>query len=363
MPLQIAKPGIARITKHMVKNEAKTAPPPSVLLHSNENAFGPSPHALAAFRAASADLERYEEDAHGFLAPHLSARYGPDTDAIMIGQGSDDILARIARVYLGPETSLVRLESGYLKVPNYAYANDAEVVSVRGNDLSASIDAMLAAVDGRTRIVYLANPENPAGTCVGADELRRLRAGLPDEALLVIDAAYEEFADVGTPTHEMFAGDPNVVVCRTFSKVFGLAGARIGWATGAPETLDPVRRIGLTFPVSTPALHAARAALQDRAHEAWVIAETRRLRAWLTAELTRLSLQPVPSHANFVLVRFPDTGRSAAEATKALAGQGILIRRFASPIFDDYARITIGHEQELRRAVTALEAFLRQAAA
>jgi histidinol-phosphate aminotransferase len=161
----------------------------------------------------------------------------------------------------------------------------------------------------------------------------------------------------------VFRGDANVVVCRTFSKVFGLAGARVGWATGTPGTLDPVRRIGLTFPVSTPALHAARAALQDRAHEEWVVAETRRLRAWLTQALTRIGLEPVPSQANFVLVRFPDPGHSAADATQALAAQGILIRRFASPIFEDFARITIGHAGDLQRAVTALEAFLGKAAA
>lgn len=363
MPLHIAKPGIGRIRPHMVSGQADATPPAAVFLHSNENAFGPSPRAIAAFRGAASDMERYTEHADRFLTPLLSDRYGPDPDCIAIGQGSDDLLARIARVYLGPGTTLVRLETGYLKVPNYGYANDADVISVPGNGFDTSVDALLAAVDARTRMVYLANPENPAGTCLSAAELQRLHAGLPDHILLVIDAAYEEFVDAPDrhPTHSLFEGVPNVIVCRTFSKVFGLAGARIGWATGVPATLDPVVRIGLTFPVSTPALYAAEAALADTDHETWVRSETIRLRGWLTDALTKLGLEPVPSQANFVLVRFPDPSRSAAAATRALAARGILIRRFAAPIFDEYARITIGKERELHTALAALAEFMAPA--
>lgn len=344
----------------MLAESNQSRPAPTTLLHSNENAFGPSPHAKRAFRAAAHDIERYIEDSHSFLAPHLSARYGPDPDHIVIGQGSDDILARLARVYLGPGTELVRFEVGYQKVPNYAHANDAEVVSVPGDALTTSVEALLGAVTARTRIVYLANPENPAGTYLTASDLQRLHRGLPDHVLLVIDAAYEEYVDAedACAGHGAFFGAANVVVCRTFSKVFGLAGGRIGWATGDPETLDPVRRIGLTFPISTPALHAAAAALADTGHQAWVATQTIRLRDWLSDELTRMGLEPVQSQANFVLVRFPGPAHSAKGATDALADDGILIRRFASPLFADYARITIGHESQLRRAVTALQGFL-----
>jgi histidinol-phosphate aminotransferase len=344
----------------MLAGTNKTLPAPTTLLHSNENAFGPSPHAKRAFRAAAHDVERYIEDSHGFLAPHLSARYGPQPDQIVIGQGSDDILARLGRVYLGPGTELVRFEAGYQKVPNYAHANDAEVVSVAGNGLTTSVEALLGAVTPRTRVVYVANPENPAGTYLTAAELQRLHAGLPGDVLLVIDAAYEEYVDVedACAAHGSFANAANVVVCRTFSKVFGLAGGRVGWATGDAKTLDPVRRIGLTFPISTPALHAAVAALADTEHQEWVAGETIRLRRWLAGELTRMGLDPVQSQANFVLVRFADRAHSAKAASDALAEEGILIRRFASPLFEDYARITIGRESELRRALDAVRRFV-----
>lgn len=360
MPLQIAKPGISRIRGHMVDGQSGAAPVATTLLHSNENAFGPSPHAIAAFRAAAHSLERYIEHSENLLVPQLSERYGPDTASITMGQGSDDLLARLARVYLGPGTTLVRLETGYLKVPNYAYANDAEVISVSGDGFETSVDALLAALDERTRMVYVANPENPAGTFIGARELKRLHNALPNHVLLVIDAAYEEFVDApdAEPTHALFKDQPNVVICRTFSKVFGLASARVGWATGTPDTLDPVRRIGLTFPVTAPSLFAAKAALCDTGHETRVIGETIRLRIWLTQELIKLGLEPLPSQANFVLVRFPNPGLSAAAATEALAAKGILIRRFASPLFDGYARITIGHEHELQFALNALSTFL-----
>lgn len=360
MPRVQAKAGIDRIRPHMVSAAADGLPPAAIRLDSNESAFGPSPHALAALRAAATGIERYFEAPDAVLAPAIAARYGLDPARITVGQGSDDLLARLARAYLGPGTELLRSANGYLKVPNYAHANDAEVVSVPDQDFRASVDALLAAVTPRTRLVYLANPENPAGTYLGAAELRRLHAGLPQDVLLVIDGAYEDYVDVpdAEPAHRLVEGAENVVTCRTFSKAYGLAGARVGWLYAPVPIIETVRRIALTFPVATPSLAAALAALDDSAHTDRVVAETRRLRHWLAAELSALGLIVTPSQANFVLVSFPDPDRPAALAAAALRRDGIAVRRFASPAFDACLRITIGRERDLRRTIAALARHL-----
>lgn len=335
---------------------AGSGPPPRILLNSNESAFGPSPQALAAASAALGALHRYVEFQDSDLAPAIAAHHGLDPDWVTIGPGSDDLLARLARAWLGPGDQLLRWAKGYLKVPNYGHANGAEVVSVDGAGFAPPTDTLIAAITPRTRIVYVASPDNPAGTYVPERDLARIADALPPGALLVIDAAYLEYVDApdaGDPM-ALAAARSNVVVSRTFSKVHGLAGARVGWIFARPEVIDPVRRIGLTFPLSTPSLHAARAALEDTGHAAHVVSETRRLRRWLTDALAALGLAPVPSQGNFVLVRFPEGGPGAAHVAAALAGDGIAVRRFAAPAYDACLRITIGQEAELQAAVAAL---------
>lgn len=354
------KQGIGRIKSHMLSGQADGLPPVSIALNSNESAFGPSPLAVAAFQAAASGLERYLENPASLLAPALAESVGLDADRITIGQGSDDLLARLARAYLDPDTELLRSVNGYLKIPNYAHANNAHPIAVEDNDLTASVDHLLAGVTERTRMVYLANPENPAGTYLSGTEIRRLHAGLPDHVLLVLDCAYEEYVDAPDyePGHRLVAEAGNVVMTRTFSKIYGLAGARMGWMVGPPAIVDIVNRVGLTFPVATASVAAARAALGDASHRRHVFAENRRLRQKMTRSLTSLDLKVYPSQTNFILVRFDTPARTAADAATALRRRGIAVRRFASPAYRDCIRITLGHESELDAAHRAIAAYL-----
>ncbi len=360
MTLTRAKAGIEKIKPHMVGGVSEDVPPPAALLNSNENVFGPSPNARAAACAAISSVERYMENPDNILAPAIAAHFGLDAARITTGQGSDDLLARLARAYLGPGTELIRSANGYLKVPNYAYANDAEVVSVDDDSFKPSVDRMIDALSERTRVVYLANPENPAGTYLNRAELRRLHAALPDHVLLIIDAAYEEYVDAHDyePAHRLVEDSENVVMCRTFSKIYGLAGARVGWMYGPSDVVDSVRRIGLTFPVASPSVAAAIAALEDKAHTQAVFQANAQGRRWIETELRALGLEVVPSQANFVLVRFPDQGKSAEAADRFLRQRGVAVRRFASAAYRDYIRITIGHPHEMHAARCGIAAFL-----
>jgi histidinol-phosphate aminotransferase len=360
MVVVTAKAGIGRIKSHMIDGAAPNMPPASILLHSNESAFGPSPLARAAARAAVSDMERYYENPDRTLAPALARHFGLQVARITVGQGSDDLIARLARAYLGAGTEVIRTVNGYLKVPNYAYANDAEVVSVADDNFEPSVDRMLKAITPRTRMVYLANPENPAGTYLSGAEVRRLHAGLPDNVLLVLDCAYEEYVEASDyePGHRLVEAAENVVMCRTFSKIFGLAGARVGWMYGPGDVVDTIRRIGLTFPVAASSAAAAVAALDDRNHIAFVRNANLKGRAWLTRELMGLGLKVIPSQTNFVLVKFSDPDKSAEAAAYALRLRGTVLRRFALPAFRDYLRITIGLPDEVRTAVCQIKDFL-----
>ena len=360
MAVMRAKSAIDKIRPHMIDAVGHAVAPAAIHLNSNESVYGPSPLAAAAARAAIAGIERYLENPDAVLAPAIANRFGLEASRITVGQGSDDLLARLARAYLGPGTELIRSQNGYLKVPNYGHANDADVISVPDDNFKPSVDHMIAAINERTRMVYLANPENPAGTYLPGTEIRRLHAAIPDNALLVIDSAYEEYVDAPDyePAHKLVEEAGNVVMCRTLSKIFGLAGARVGWAYGPEDVIDSLRRIALTFPVASPSVAATIAALEDRAHTAFVRKATLSSRDWLSAELTGLGLEVIPSQANFVLVRFPGAETTAEAADAALRAHGIAVRRFASPAYHDCVRITIGLPEELRACVAVISVFL-----
>lgn len=360
MAVPRAKSAIEKIRPHMIGATGVTVPPVSAFLNSNESAYGPSPAAVAAASAALAGMERYLENPDSILAPVIAARFGLRADRITTGLGSDDLLARLARAYLGPGTELIRSANGYLKVPNYAYANDAEVVSVPDDSFKPSVDRMIAAMNGRTRIVYLANPENPAGTYLSGAEVRRLHAAMPDTSLLVIDNAYDEYVDAPDyeSAHKLVEEAENVVMCRTLSKIFGLAGARVGWAYGPPDVIDSLRRIAVTFPLASSSVAAAVAALEDEDHTAFVRDANRADRNWFSVELTKMGLEVVPSQANFVLVKFPDPAKTAEAADAALRDSGIAVRRFPSAAYRDYIRITVGRTDELRACLAGIRTFL-----
>jgi histidinol-phosphate aminotransferase len=337
------KQGIQNIKPHMLSAASDDYPPASILLNSNESAFGPSPVAIAAASAAVTGIERYLEN-----------------PAALLANGSDDLLARLARIYLESGSEMIRSCNGYLKTPNYAYANNATPISVDDDDLTPSVDAMLAAVTSNTRMVYLANPENPAGTYLPGSEIRRLHESLPEHVLLVLDCAYEEYVDAADyEAAQLLAGSAdNVVMTRTFSKIYGLAGARVGWMYGSGEIIDMVNRIGLTFPVASPSLQAAVAALDDVSHQTRVYQINRRLRASFSAAMGALGLRVYPSQTNFVLLSFANSQRRAADCDHYLRKRGIATRRFAAAAFIDCIRVTIGHEADMLAAEDAIKHFM-----
>ena len=236
------KSGIYQIKAHMLANDSSDYPPIRIALNSNESAFGPCQSAIDAAKASTANLARYLENPVSLLAPLIAKRQGLEVDRIAIGNGSDDLLARLARVYLDPGCEMIRSCNGYLKTPNYAFANNAVPVSVADQAFTTSVDAILGAVTEKTRMVYMANPENPAGTYISGAEVRRLHQALPSNVVLVLDCAYEEYVDAldYEAGHLLAKESENVVVTRTFSKIYGLMR---GWAYTLSCIIDKVKAI------------------------------------------------------------------------------------------------------------------------
>ena len=353
--------GILDIKPHMVATPAGDGAIARMNLASNESALGPSPKALAAAHAALDSIERYPEDGAARLAEAIGAAFDLNPQRIVCGHGSDELLGRLARAYLDPGDELIHSAHGYLKFPNYAHAMSAKPVAAPDSDFRASVEGILSCITPRTRMVTLANPDNPTGTLLGGGEIRRLHASLPSDVLLVLDSAYAEYvtaADYELPVALVDAAQ-NVVMTRTFSKIFGLAGMRLGWLYGPPAVVDVLRRLSMTFPISAPAAAAGIAAAGDRVHRDGVFAHNRDLLRWFTQELTDLGLHVYPSQANFVLVRFDDSTRGAQDAYRYLFERGIVTRMFASPDYRNMVRITIGLEPEMHAAATALRDYLR----
>ena len=356
----VPRSGIDRIRKHMVVAE-DDGPPISVFLDSNESAFGPSAHATAAAAAAAASMHRYIENQERRMVPALASHHRLDPRRIAIGCGSDDLLVRLCRAYLEPGSELIRSVNSYLKVPNYAHSNDAFPVSVPDRGFAPVPELMLAAVSDRTRIVYLANPDNPSGSYVNVDSVRALHELLPDNVLLVIDCAYFEYVDRDDPGGflRLVEEAKNVVVTRTFSKVHGLAGARVGWIYGPPDVVDTVNRLCYTFPLATQSIAAALAALEDKDHAGFVVRETRRLRRSFAEGFSSMGIKVHASQANFLLLEFTDPARTAEAACAWLRRQGIAVRRFTAPSYRSCLRITLGLESELGLALNAMAEFMR----
>ena len=360
MSLPATKASIYNIRPHMIAPPALAeAPCARVLLNSNESALGPSPAALEAARHALTAIERYPDDAPARLGAALADSFELDAARIVVGPGSDELLARIARAYLDHDTELVHSARGYLKFPNYAHANGARPVGAPDQEFRASVDGVVSCVNAHTRVVMLANPDNPTGTYLRGDEVRALRHRLPEQVLLVLDCAYAEYVDDQDyePASRLVEEFDNVVMTRTFSKIFGLAGLRLGWLYGPPAVVDVLQRIATTFPISTPALAAGVAALADRDYTNQVRVHNTHWREWLAAELTALGFGVYDSGTNFVLARVDRPGVNAEHVDTFLSRQGIAIRRFNSPAYERHFRITVGLEPEMRRLVDSLQHY------
>ena len=332
-----------------------------IKLSSNETPLGPSPRAIAAFHEAAQDLERYPDGQASALREAIAARYGLDARRIVCGAGSDELLTMLAHAYLGPGDEAIYTQHGFLVYRIVILASGATPVVVPERDFTADVDAILAAVTPRTRVVFLANPNNPTGTCLPAGDVCRLRAELPGSVLLVLDAAYAEY--VTSAGYEagaaLVATTANTVMTRTFSKIYGLAGLRIGWAYCPEAVADALNRIRGPFNLSTPSILAGTAAIGDVAHVEAAIAHNTHWRSWLSSAIAALGLNVTPSVANFVLIHFPsDETRGAAACDAFLKERGIILRRVGSYGLPNCLRMTVGSEDDNKAAVAALADFL-----
>ena len=355
------RPGILDIAPY-VGGESKAAGMSRVIrLASNESALGPSRRAVEAYRAAAGELHRYPDGASHELREALGRRHGLDPRRIVCGTGSDELISLLARCYAGPGDEVLHSRHGFLMYPIAAQAVGALPVAVPEKSLTTDVDGLLARVSEKTRLVFIANPNNPTGTFLPPDAIRRLHAGLPRSTVLVIDAAYAEFVTRNDyePGIELVDAAENVVMLRTFSKIYALAALRIGWGYFSAPIADMMNRIRGVFNINLPAQAAAVAALEDIAAIDRAREHNDIWRPWLERELEALGLAVTPSVANFVLVRFPAAPRNAEAAFAFLQSRAILVRKMGAYGLGEHLRITIGLEEELRAVVAALAEFLR----
>jgi histidinol-phosphate aminotransferase len=330
-------------------------------LSSNETPLGPSPFAIEAYRANADRLHVYPDGSGRALREALGAIFGLNSERIVCGNGSDELLTLIAQTYLSPGDEAIFTEHGFLVYKIAILASGGVPVVAPEKAETTDVDAILARVTPKTRIVYLANPNNPTGTFIPYDEVKRLHAGLPGNVLLVLDAAYAEYVrrnDYGSGV-ELAAEAENVIMTRTFSKVFGLAGLRVGWAYGPAAVIEALNRTRGPFNVNSGALAAAAAALSDRAHLELAVAHNNVWLKWLTEQIAALGLRVTPSIGNFLLVHFPGgKGRGAPGADQFFRERGLVLRRMAAYGFPNALRLTVGTEEANRLFVASLSDFL-----
>ncbi|WP_439497260.1 pyridoxal phosphate-dependent aminotransferase [Bosea sp. (in: a-proteobacteria)] len=357
----VPRPGVLDIEAYV---PGKSAAPVGVKLHklsSNETPLGPSPKAIAAYEAVKGKLEFYPDGSAGKLREAIAARYGLDAGRILCGTGSDELLQLLTKAYLGDGDEGVFTEHGFLVYRIAILAAGGKPVVVPEKNFTADVDAILKAVTAKTKIVFLANPNNPTGTYLPFDEVKRLQAGLPPHVLLVLDAAYAEYVrrnDYASGL-ELVATSENVVMTRTFSKIYGLANLRLGWLYGPAHVVDALDRIRGPFNVNGAAIEAGTAAIADEAHLAAAVEHNDKWLAWTTAELEKLGLAVTPSVGNFILIHFPkETGRTAKQADAFLTQRGLILRAVAAYGLPDALRMTIGSEEANRLVVAALAEFL-----
>ena len=355
----IPQPGILDIDAYV---PGKSGAPGSnaVKLSSNESPLGASPKAIEAYTAAATRLDIYPEGSSKILRTALGEVHGIDPDLIVCGNGSDDLLHLLAQCYLGSGDEAIMSRYGFSVYPIIAKATGADIVMVDEDNYTADVDALLAAVTPKTKIVWLANPNNPTGTYLPDSEIRRLHAGLRPDVLLVIDNAYAEYVTaedfaVGT---DLVKSAQNVVMVRTFSKM-GLAAVRIGWIFGPAHVVDAINRIRGPFNVNLPAQMAGAAATRDNEFTARLQAHNAQWRDWITAELSSNHMYVVPSQANFVMVLFPDA-EHASLAFNTLLERGLIVREIGGSYGIHHGlRISIGSEQAMRGVVGILKALVQ----
>jgi histidinol-phosphate aminotransferase len=347
------QPGIMEIAPYE-GGKAKLAGHDEVLkLSSNENPLGPGPAALAALRAARPDLHRYPSPDHAELRAAIAEAHGLDADRVICGCGSDEIIALLCQAYAGPGDEVLYSQYGFLMYPISARAAGATPVAAPEEGRRASVDALLAAAGERTRLVFLANPNNPTGTMITSQEVERLAANLPEQALLVLDSAYAEYVEDFDGGLSLVERRANVFMTRTLSKIHGLGGLRVGWGYGPRHVIDVLNRIRGPFNLSTLQQEIAVAALSDTAHVERSRQANASAREALTGALRALGVGVDESHGNFVLARFSGPDEAAA-VDAALQADGILVRAMGGYGLPEALRVTVGTEDDCRRVAEVI---------
>lgn len=354
------RPGVLAIDPYVPGRSKLSGSAPVMKLSSNETPLGPSPRAVEAYREAASRLDRYPDGSSTALREALGAAYGLNPAHIVCGNGSDELFHLLAQAYLGPGDEAVYTEHGFLVYRIAILAAGAEPVIAPERDLTADVDAILECVTPRTRAVFLANPNNPTGTYLPFQELRRLRNGLPGNVLLVLDGAYAEYVNKNDYEAgiELVSTAPNTVMTRTFSKIYGLAAARVGWAYCPAHVAEALNRVRSPFNLAGPSMAAAVAALEDYAHVEAAKAHNAVWREWVTLRLRELGYDIGPSAGNFVLIPFEKkAGRTAQDADAHLIKRRIILRQVGAYMLPDALRMTIGLEHENRAVIEALREF------
>ncbi len=351
------QPGILDIAPYLPGKSGKPGTR-AVKLSANESPLGASPRAAEAFAAAAGQLEIYPEGSSRILREALGEVHGIDPASIVCGNGSDDLLHLLAQIYLGEGDEAVMNRYGFSVYPIITKAAGAHIVMVDERDYTADVDALLGAVTERTKVIWLANPNNPTGTYLSDAEVRRLHKGLRSDILLVIDSAYAEYVtatdySVGL---DLVRQEQNVVMVRTFSKM-GLAAARIGWMVGPSHVVDAIHRIRGPFNVNLPAQLAGAAAVRDVEFTQRLKQHNAIWRDWLTAELAGNRMRVIPSQANFIMVLF-DSPETAAKAFETLAEADFIVREIGPSYgIADGLRISIGSEAAMRGVAEVLKSL------
>ncbi|MCT4554984.1 MAG: histidinol-phosphate transaminase [Pelagimonas sp.] len=350
------QPGIMEIAPYVGGKSRVDGVSNVTKLSSNENPFGPSPAAQEAVKRSAHELHRYPSTDHADLRAAIAETHGLNADRIICGVGSDEIISFLCQAYAGPGDEVLFTEHGFSMYRISALAAGATPVSVPERERVTDVDALLAGCTDNTRLVFIANPNNPTGTMIGLAEIERLAEGIPPQALLVLDGAYAEYVEGYDGGAKLVEARDNVVMTRTFSKLYGLGGLRVGWGYGPIDVIDVLNRLRGPFNLSSTALAAAEAAIRDTAYVEKCREENTRLRAILSEALAEHGVPCDTSTANFVLARF-GSQQEAEDCDIFLQKQGLIVRRVAGYNLPNCLRITVGDEPSCRRVAHCVGLF------
>lgn len=352
------KPGIMEIAPYVGGESGLPGAGKIHKLSSNENPLGPSPKAIVAFEAAAASLGRYPSSDHGDLRAAIAAAHGLDPARIICGDGSDEVIAWLCLAYAGPGDEVLYTEHGFSMYRICALSGGATPVEAQETNRRIDVDKLLAACTDRTRLVFIANPGNPTATLLPPSEITRLADGLPPGVLLVLDGAYAEFAEGNDAGLALIETRQNVMMTRTFSKIYGLAALRVGWGYGPAEIIDVLNRMRGPFNVTAPSLAAAMAAVKDSDYLASCRAENAKWRDYLACELAKIGIQSDTSHTNFILARF--ASEAQADAADAVLRQNrLIVRQVKGYNLPNCLRITVGDQAACEALVGVMQKFMK----